>query len=84
MWYRSHLDTNSFFQIDRGYISPQFVTNQERQIVEYDNCKILVTDHKIENIKTIVPILEKISQINAPLLIIAGNTFVLRSKYKAL
>ena len=34
-------------EIDRGYISPQFVTNQERLLVEYDNCRVLVTDQKV-------------------------------------
>ncbi len=46
--------------IDRGYVSPQFVTNSERLLVEYDNCRVLVTDQKIEAIRDIVPILEQV------------------------
>jgi hypothetical protein len=34
-------------EIDRGYLSPQFVTNQERLLVEFDNCCVLVTDQKV-------------------------------------
>lgn len=34
-------------EIDRGYISPQFVNNQERLLVEYDNCRVLITDQKV-------------------------------------
>jgi hypothetical protein len=47
-------------EIDRGYISPQFVTNNERLLVEYDNCKVLVTDQKIESVRDIIPILEQV------------------------
>lgn len=46
--------------IDRGYISPQFITNQEKMRVEFENCRILVTDHKIESIKSIIPLLEQV------------------------
>ena len=46
--------------VDRGYISPQFVTNSERLLVEFDNCRVLVTDQKIEAIRDIVPILEQV------------------------
>ena len=60
-------------EIDRGYISPQFVTNMERLQVEMDNCRILITDHKIEKIADLIPLLEKISKANAPLLIIAED-----------
>lgn len=35
-------------EIDRGYISPQFVTNTEKLITEFENCKILVTDQKVK------------------------------------
>ena len=60
-------------EIDRGYISPQFVTNNERLLVEYDNCKVLVTDQKIESVRDIIPILEQVTRLNAPLLIIAED-----------
>ncbi|MCI19442.1 RuBisCO large subunit-binding protein subunit alpha, partial [Trifolium medium] len=57
--------------IDRGYMSPHFITNQEKSIVEFDNAKVLVTDQKISSVKEIVPLLEKAMQLSAPLLIIA-------------
>ncbi|KAG2452268.1 hypothetical protein HYH02_003292 [Chlamydomonas schloesseri] len=60
-------------EIDRGYISPQFVTNQERLLVEYDNCRVLITDQKIDAIRDIIPILEQVTRLNAPLLIIAED-----------
>ena len=49
-------------EIDRGYISPQFVTNSERLQVEFEGARILVTDEKIEQVKDLVPILEEVSQ----------------------
>ena len=60
-------------QIDRGYISPQFVTNHEKLIVEFDNARILVTDQKIASIKDILPALEKCTQLSSPLLIVAED-----------
>lgn len=59
--------------IDRGYISPQFVTNQEKMLVEFENARVLVTDQKISSIKDLIPILERTSQLSAPLLIIAED-----------
>jgi len=46
--------------IDRGYISPYFVKDQERQVAELVNPKVLVTDAKIDNVNDIVPILEQL------------------------
>ena len=60
-------------QFDRGYISPQFVTNAEKLIVEFENARILVTDQKISTIKEIVPVLEKTTQLRAPMVIIAED-----------
>ncbi|HEY9704580.1 MAG TPA: chaperonin GroEL, partial [Allocoleopsis sp.] len=60
-------------QIDRGYISPYFVTDGERMLVEYENPYILVTDKKIGSIQDLIPILEKIARTNRPLLIIAED-----------
>lgn len=60
-------------QIDRGYISPQFVNNQEKLLVEFANARVLVTDQKISTIKEIIPVLEKTTQMNVPLFIVAED-----------
>ncbi|KAB1226492.1 RuBisCO large subunit-binding protein subunit alpha, chloroplastic [Morella rubra] len=60
-------------KIDRGYISPQFVTNPEKLIAEFENARVLVTDQKISAIKDIIPLLEKTTQLRAPLLIVAED-----------
>lgn len=60
-------------KFDKGYMSSHFITNQERSLVEFDKAKVLVTDHKISTVKEIVPLLEKITQLSIPLLIIAED-----------
>ena len=50
-------------QIDRGYLSPYFVTNSERMEAEVGNPYILITDKKISSAQDIVPVLEKLVQI---------------------
>lgn len=60
-------------EIDRGYISPQFVNNQERLLVEYENCRVLITDQKIDSVRDIIPILEQVTRLNQPLLIVAED-----------
>jgi chaperonin GroEL len=60
-------------QFERGYLSPHFVTDDDRQVVELDKCRILIFEEKISNVKDLVPVLEKISKANAPLLIIAED-----------
>jgi chaperonin GroL len=67
------VDVQEGMEIDRGYISPQFVTNSERLLVEYDNALVLVTDMKIEAVKDIIPVLEQVTRVNRPLLIIAED-----------
>jgi chaperonin GroEL len=59
--------------IDRGYISPYFVKDQERQISELVNPRILVTDARIDNVNDIVPLLEQLVKSKDPLLIIAED-----------
>src|SRR5689334_7375953 len=60
-------------QFDRGFLSPHFVTNQDEQKVELENCYILVYEEKISNAKSLVPLLEAVSKANKPLLIIAED-----------
>jgi len=59
--------------IDRGYISPYFVKDQERQIAELVNPRILVTDAKIDSVNDVVPLLEQLVKTKEPLLIIAED-----------
>jgi chaperonin GroEL len=60
-------------QFDRGFLSPHFVTNQDEQEVELENCLILVYEEKISSAKGLVPILEAVSKAAKPLLIIAED-----------
>ncbi len=60
-------------QFDRGYLSPYFVTNTEKMIVEMENPMILIYDKKISNMKEILPVLEPVAQSGKPLLIIAED-----------
>jgi chaperonin GroL len=71
--FETTVEVEEGMEIDRGYISPQFVTNPEKSIVEFENARVLVTDHKITGIKDIIPILEKTTQLRTPLLIIAED-----------
>jgi len=69
----TELEVVEGMQIDRGYISPYFVTDAERQIVDFDNPLILITDKKISSIADLVPVLEKVAREGKPLLIIAED-----------
>ncbi|GAB2281088.1 hypothetical protein Dimus_015697 [Dionaea muscipula] len=60
-------------KIDKGYMSRQFITNEDKSIVEYENAKVLVTDQKIYSVQEIAPVLEKATQLGVPLLIIAED-----------
>ncbi|XVF00499.1 hypothetical protein REPUB_Repub04eG0006200 [Reevesia pubescens] len=60
-------------KIDKGYMSPQFITNQDKSLVEFDNARVLVTDQKISTVKDIVPLLEKTMQLSVPLLVFAED-----------
>ncbi len=59
--------------IDRGYVSPYLVKDQERQISELNNPRILVTDAKIDNVNEIVPILEQLVKSKEPIFIVAED-----------
>lgn len=67
------VDVVEGMQFDRGYISAYFVTNTEKMEVELQNPYILIFDKKISGLKDILPLLEKIVQSSASLLIIAED-----------
>jgi len=60
-------------QFDKGYISPYMATNPERMDTEFENPCILIYGSKIGTLQPILPILQKISQLSRPLLIIAED-----------
>ncbi len=69
----TYVEFTEGMQFDRGYLSPHFVTNDDRQTVELENCLVLCYEEKISSVKALVPILEAASQANKPLLIIAED-----------
>jgi len=60
-------------QFDKGYISPYFMTNAETLEAVLEDAYILLHEKKISNIRELIPLLEKIAQVGAPLLIIAED-----------
>ena len=60
-------------QIDRGYISPYFVTNSDRMEAVLDNPYILITDKKISAVADILPVLEKVLQTSKNLVVIGED-----------
>jgi chaperonin GroEL len=67
------LDVVEGMQFDRGYLSPYFVTDQERLEVVLDKPLVLVHEKKISSLKDLLPLLEKVAQAGRALLIIAED-----------
>src|SRR4029079_3280266 len=67
------LDVVEGMQFDRGYLSPYFVTNAEKMIVELDNPHIMIHEKKLSSLQAMLPILEAVVQSGRPLLIIAED-----------
>ena len=70
---QSELEVVEGMQFDRGYLSPYFVNNADKQMVNLENPHILLHDKKISNIRDLLPILEQVSKSGRPLLIIAED-----------
>jgi chaperonin GroEL len=67
----NELDVVEGMQFDRGYISPYFINNPDKQLALMDNPYILLHDKKISNIRDLLPTLEQVAKAGRPLLIIA-------------
>lgn len=59
--------------IDRGYLSPYFVKDPERQVCEMQNPRVLVTDKKLASVNDLIPILEQLVKTKEPLFIVAED-----------
>ena len=67
------LDIVEGMQFDRGYLSPYFINNADKQIAAMENPFILLHDKKISNIRDLLPVLEQVAKAGRPLLIIAED-----------
>jgi len=67
------LDLVEGFRFDSGYVSPQFITDERRGAVKYNEPLILVTDYDIETVEQLLPILEVVARENRPFIIVCEN-----------
>jgi chaperonin GroEL len=70
---QNELDVVEGMQFDRGYLSPYFINNADKQIAAMDNPFILLHDKKVSNIRDLLPVLEQVAKAGRPLLIIAED-----------
>src|SRR6201999_422924 len=69
----SELDVVEGMQFDRGYLSPYFINNPDKQVAILEDAYILLFDKKISNIRDLLPVLEQVAKAGRPLLIIAED-----------
>jgi chaperonin GroEL len=69
----TELDVVEGMQFDRGYISPYFITNAEKMLVELENPYILIHEKKLSTLQPMLPMLEAVVQAGRPLLIVAED-----------
>ena len=67
----TELEVTEGMAFDRGYSSPYFVTDAERQLCEFENALLLLTDRKISAIADLVPVLETVQKSGSPLVVLA-------------
>jgi len=67
----TQLDVVEGFRFDAGWFARAFVTDERRSAVSYEGALVLVTDHKIDSVEEILPVLEVIARENKPLVIVA-------------
>ena len=71
--FETTVDVVEGMQFDRGYLSPHFVTDQERMEVVLEDAYVLIHEEKISSPTKLIPLLEKLAKANKPLLIIAED-----------
>lgn len=70
---KTELEVVEGMEIDQGYLSPYFMTNLEKSLVEFDNPLLFLYDGKINSLKQILPMLEAVSQTGRPLVFIVDD-----------
>ena len=67
----TEMEVTEGMAFDRGYSSPYFVTDADRQVCEFENPLILLTDRKISTVVDLVPVLEAVQKSGSPLLVLS-------------
>ena len=67
------LDITEGFKFDSGWAAGAFITDERRGVMHYEEPLFLVTDHKISNVETVLPVLEMIARENRPLVVVAED-----------
>ena len=67
------LDIVEGFQIDGGYVSPEFITDERRNAMRYENVLVLVTDHNINSVEQLMPVLSIVARENRPFVIFSES-----------
>lgn len=70
---QNELEVVEGMQFDRGYLSPYFINNPDKQVALLENPYILLVEKKVSNIRDLLPILEQVAKSGRPLLIIAED-----------
>ncbi|MBL6458273.1 MULTISPECIES: chaperonin GroEL [Belnapia] len=70
---QTELDVVEGMQFDRGYVSPYFITNAEKMVVEMDNPYLLIFEKKLSQLQPMLPLLEAVVQSGRPLIIVAED-----------
>ena len=70
---QNELEVVEGMQFDRGYLSPYFINNPDKQVALLENPYILLVEKKVSNIRDLLPVLEQVAKAGKPLLIIAED-----------
>lgn len=67
------IDVVEGFQIDSGFLSPQFITDERRSVMKFENALVMVTDYNIDSLDELLPVLEVVAREGKPFVIVAEN-----------
>ena len=67
------IDVVEGFQIDGGYLSPQFITDERRSAMKFENALVLVTDYNIDSLDDLLPVLEVVAREGKPFVVVSEN-----------
>lgn len=70
---QNELEVVEGMQFDRGYLSPYFINNPDKQVALMENPFVLLVEKKVSNIRDLLPVLEQVAKASRPLLIIAED-----------